>query len=500
MHKTIFNPLQLLRFAIFGIAISIMASSCFLFYDDDDDDEITKKMSDWLIVDYFDADNNLNDDLFRDMLYQQAALSTLSGSSSVRILALWDGQSAYGAANQKPQPNTYVHPQAALYELGAASNSEANLILNSERFATSYNTRELTSSVSWLPSEPNMGDVSLLTDYLSWVNKYYSANKVVLMLSDHGAGTALETETGKRSARSLCFDDTNGNGSSLTATDVANAIRSSGLNVSVIWQDCCLQGNVETAYLLRGTADYLVTSANTSYSNNHYAVISSLASSSSSLSFAKSVVKAYADTHKTSNMEMAANEYASYGTALTQAAFSLNSAKQNELYSAIDALASAIISGGKSDYVYSEYLVQVGNDFDNCKGMAYHGSLVYLNDIGYFCKNLIADSSLSSNIKQCASRVMQALDGIIASSWIGTKGSGTYEKNKYSSQTEIQYAKNVDGYSGLLDGQGSFGLTITTQLNPYYEANMDKCYPFYSYYTRLTGYSSNWGELMRIWH
>lgn len=493
MHKKPF--FNFLRIAILSVAMTSLLSSCFLFYDDDDDDdEIAKQTSDWLILDYFDADNNLNDELFRDMLRQQYALSTIRGGNcpSVRILALWDGQSAAAAVDDE---NTRLHPNGALYELGAMDESTFRRLdsRTDTSFLMSANTKELTSSVSWLSYEPNMGDVSTLTNYLKWANKYYSARNVVLMLSDHGAGTDYEINTGKVS-RSLCFDDTNGGSSRLTATDVKNAIKDSGLNVNVIWQDCCLQGNAETAYLLKGCADYLVTSANTSYSNDHYAVISSLADSNSTpLSFAKAIVKAYADELKGDNMGMDAGEYASYGTVLTQVAFNLNSAKQNALYSAVDALAASLIAEGKANCkaVYNNYLVQDGNNIANCKGMAYYGSYVYLNDIGYFCKNLIADSSLSANTKAQASRVMSALDGIIASSWLGTK----------EGESQYQYAKNVAGYSGALDGQGSFGLTIATQLNPYCTSNGgDSNYPFYSHYSQLTGYSSNWGELMKIWH
>lgn len=495
MHKKPF--FNFLRIAILSVAMTSLLSSCFLFYEDsdDDDDEIAKQTSDWLILDYFDADNNLNDELFRDMLRQQYALSTIRGGNcpSVRILALWDGQNATGAAKDG---NKRFHPNGALYELGAMDESTfRRLKSNSEtRFVMSANTKELTSSVSWLSYEPDMGDVSTLTNYLKWANKYYSARNVVLMLSDHGAGTDYESFSGKQSARSLCFDDSDKSGSYLTATDVKNAIKDSGLNVNVIWQDCCLQGNAETAYLLRGCADYLVTSANTSYSNDHYAVISSLADSNSTpLSFAKAIVKAYADELKGDNMQMSNNSQSSYGTVLTQVAFNLNSAKQNALYSALDTLSSALIAEGESKCktVYNNYLVQDGNDIANCKGMAYYGSYVYLNDIGYFCKNLIADSSLSENTRAQALRVMSALDGIIASSWLGTK----------EGETQYQYAKNVAGYSGALDGQGSFGLTIATQLNPYCESHGgDSSYPFYSHYSQLTGYSSNWGELMKIWH
>ena len=124
--------------------------------------------------------------------------------------------------------------------------------------------------------------------------------------------------------------------------------------------------------------------------------------------------------------------------------------------------------------------------------MAYLGSYVYLNDIGYFCYNLINDTScgVSSTTKEAAQNVVTALSNVVESAWFGKKsGSSSY-----------QYAKNVDGYSGLLDNLGTFGLTITTQLNPLTEKYGDKYYPFYSYYTEMTGYSSAWGELMKIWH
>ncbi len=289
-------------------AVLLGAFFCSCSFFGSDDGGITKSESDYLILSYFDADNNLNDDLFRDLANEQYALSAIEGTAgapSVKILALWDGESEEECASDG---NTRVHPNGALYELGAMDKDQLYRLNSGAEtgFVLSSNTKDLTSSASWLKEEPDMSDVSTLKAFLSWANKYYSANKVVLMLSDHGAGTEYEVYSGgiggyynDYSSRSLCVDETNGSEKTLSAADVKNAIADSGIAVNVIWQDCCLQGNAETAYILRGNADYLVTSMNLSYGNDHYSAIRSLSSSSTTpLDFAKAVVKAYADTLK----------------------------------------------------------------------------------------------------------------------------------------------------------------------------------------------------------
>jgi len=419
----------------------------------------------------------------------------------VRILALWDGEATADAwANN----NTRIHPNGALYELGAMDETTYQNFKSGQetRFVVSANTSDLTSSVSWLKTEPDMSDVDTLKAFLSWANKYYSATNVVLLLSDHGAGTEYETYSGgiggfiseQTASRSLCFDDTTGNEAGLTALDVKNAISESGLSVNVIWQDCCLQGNAETAYGLAGSADYLVTSANLSYSNDHYSVISSLADSASKpLSFSKAVVKAYAKYHENTVMEE--TEYrASFDTVLTQAVYNLSRTKQNALYSAIDSLASALIADSAVSDVYANYVEQDGSSLANCKGMAYGGSYVYLNDIGYFAQNLASDSTVTENTRTAAENVITALGNIIECSWLGKQS---------ASDSSSYYVRNLDGYTGQHDGEGVFGLTIATQIKP------DCCksdgteysgFPLYSYYSELTGYSDKWGELLKVWY
>lgn len=473
-------------------------AACSLFGDDDDDDSgssssSSKQSSDWLILSYFDADNNLNDDLFNDMLNEQLALYDIaqtSGAPSVRILALWDGENR---TDCKADRNTRIHPSAALYELGGMSPNEGLLISNSSSFQVSSATKDLTDSVLWLSPEPDMGDVATLRSFLTWAAENYSASNIVLMLSNHGAGTVYETisgglQTAFNSSRTLCSDDTNGSGLELSALDVKNAIKQSGLSIKVIWQDCCLQGTAENAYILRGSADYLVTSSNSAYSGNHYSVISSLKSSSSTpLSFSKAVVKAYADTNSSEAGE-------DFEDMMTQAVYNLSSEKQETLYTAINNLSNALLKDG-SDVckdVFDEYL-EDGITFYTGDYFIYLGNKYgidyYLSDIGYFCSGLIDDVTcgVSDETKAAAQTVVNALSDIIECAWLG---------KKTSSSLSFYYCKNLDGYSGLHDNDGVFGLTIVSASN----SNNETYYPIYSEYSVVTGYAPNWGKLLKLWN
>ena len=460
--------LDMKRFLLFIFLISALFVSCNFFGSDDDDDSspsLSKTTSDWLILGYFDADNNLESDLKRDINKELKGLSALGSSPNVRVVALWDGEES----------------SAGIYDISSSGYTDI----------TSY-------ASGWLPAEPDMGDVSTLTGFLCWTAKYFSASNVVLLLSDHGAGTEYETVSGGSvNARSLCSDDTNASGLLLTATDVKSAISYSGLSVNVIWMDCCLQGNVETAYILRGSANYLVSSANSSYSNNHYAIFSDSASFSSPLSFAKSVVNAYADSLCEYNME-AQSRRASFDSALTQAVYSLSSSAQNTLESAIETLSSALLSEGKTvcNSVFSEYLLQTPFSVSTCKGMGFVGTYTYLCDIGYFCYELINGDIVTDTTKSAAKNVVSALESVIPCSFIGRKGTGTFNNStgKYTTQTNIYYERNMSraDTTVLSSSDGVFGLTILTQ--PYSYSNLA------TNYEANTGYSSKWGELLSLWN
>ena len=495
-------------------------SACTLFNKDDDDDGPTfsRQSSDWLFILYSDADNNLNDAIWFDLFSTECALADMrkadgsakEGFPSVRAVVLWDGQSRVDAGSDG---NTRIHPSAAIYELNAIDDSTYNGYKSGDitGWALGTNAVNMTSSASsWLPAEPDMGDVSKLTNYLKWVKTYFSADNVVLMLGDHGSGTEYESKSGSiyGSARSLCSDDTNNTYLCLSATDVKTAIADSGLEVDIIWMDCCLQGNAETAYILRGSAGYLVTSANLSYSHSYYKALTSLTTESTSLSFGQAIVQEYAELRKNMVVEIL-EKRASYDTVITQAQYDLSEEKQTALYTGVEELASALLTDGETvaKAVYTKYLLQDEEDVDECMGMAYCGTSVYLNDLGYLCKNLLADSSaespagVSEETIAAARTLMACIDDIVVTSWIGKKS---------RSDSQWTYQKNLSGFddTAFTSSDGTFGLTIATQLDSYWLTEEGKEYgisykypfPLYSSYSTVTGYSSQWGEVMKIWH
>lgn len=494
-------------------------SACTLFNKDDDDSlpALEPQTSDWLLIMYADADNNLNDSLWFDLINAELGLKQIrnsdgspkSGCPEVRVLVLWDGQSTLAAAEDR---NTRLHPSAAIYELGAMDNATLEAIVSKRNkgWVFSKNARDLTAyAADWLASEPDMADVRTLTSFLQWSEKYFTASHTVLALSDHGAGTEYENVSGgvggAHTARSLCTDDTNGSSLTLSALDVKNAITEAGRDIDIIWMDCCLQGNAETAYTLRGSAQYLVTSANLSYSNDYEEVIASLTTESTVSSFGQAIVQEYAFRMEDYMMSIEEDaERASFDVVLTQAQYDLAEEKQTALYQAVEALSAALLADGEAvaTGVYESYLVQNAEDLSACKGMAYHGTYVYLNDLGYLCRNLLADDSatgagVSGTTKTCAQTLMDCIDAVVVTSWMGIKGEGE----------AMQYLKNVNDFDNavLTSSDGTFGLTIASQLPPstieWYDLKGGADYfPLYASYSDVTGYSSQWGELMKLWH
>lgn len=515
------------RLVVACICVCSFVTACHLFDDDDGNETkpetktMTARSSDWLFVLYADADNNLNDDIWTDMFNAERALAAMrnsdgsaaAGYPSVRMVMLWDGESRAGASEFG---NTRIHPDAALYELNAIDDATYNAVnayglQGLKTWTLGTNAENLTEYASWLTKEPDMGDVRTLTSFLSWVNTYYSADNVVLMLSDHGAGTEYEAVSGGYDARSLCADDTNadltGTGLLLTATDVKSAIVASGLKPNIIWMDCCLQGNVETTYILRGCADYLVSSPNLSYSNDWYHAVIGLKSGSTPLSYGGAIIAAYADKFDNFTMSYSPGYRASFDTMFTQVQYDLSVSKQNALYNAINALSDALIADGDTvvNAVYDSYLVQNSDDYDACKGMAFCGTYMFENDIGYFCKNLIADTDcgVSEATKTAAQTVMDAVGDIVVTAWLGKTGVGESTENGgegyYTVATDyIWYQKNTPGFTDetiLGSGNGTFGLTIGTQ--PFYSFGSYK--RMLTAYQATTGYCKGWENLLNIW-
>lgn len=123
-------------------------------------------------------------------------------------------------------------------------------------------------------SDINTADPASLKTFLTWAAARFGSEIYGLGVGTHANGwiPSSNTQYYAPSKFSIGIDtgpggnlysdrDANGNlGAQMNVTDFAQAIEESGISLHYLFFDCCLMQNVETAYALRHTADYIVAS------------------------------------------------------------------------------------------------------------------------------------------------------------------------------------------------------------------------------------------------
>lgn len=478
--------------------ISALFTSCWHNSENFNEPEWVKE-SDWLFVFYYDADNNLNDDIYANMKQAEYALTHFrnedgtvkEGMPSVNMVVLWDGESKDGLTEDG---NVYSHPSSALFDLGADFDLEYKSCTSnkygvgyvcyknsgdSERplgdsFKMSSNTVDYKKEVSWLKNEPDMGSGKTLTEYMKWISRHYAAKHVVLCLSDHGAGTGKEKYADvTSSSRTLCYDDTNGGERCITSRNIKEALLAAGYTgenkISLIWMDVCLQSTAEIAYDLKGQAEYMVASPNVSMSHEYAHLFSSLTSDTTVLDFGKTLVSAYHHDYYSIPMPAEEGSYSSGCSLFTMSLIDLDEAKNDELKNAVDSFADALLAieddGVSSQKFYSFYSDYVGQDKDDYeatkdKGIVYGGTYVYLSDIGDLAKKAMSYFLDDSSLCSAAQNVLDALDasknGIIVYSYSGKKGLEVCDMNMDAADNAqvLSDLQPLDlGWSEVTEGQ-----------------------------------------------
>lgn len=118
---------------------------------------------------------------------------------------------------------------------------------NSERYIVKNGHLELISS----SLDKNMGSSDTFKDFLVWGESNYLSETNMLILWDHGGG----------SAKGVCFDE-NYSFDSLTLSEIKTAFKDANLyrNFDIIGFDACLMAGIETAYYIKEFAKYMVAS------------------------------------------------------------------------------------------------------------------------------------------------------------------------------------------------------------------------------------------------
>ncbi len=506
-----------------------------------------KKASDWLFLLYFDADDDiLNDDIYKNMREIEYALSQMrkaDGSPkdncpSVTALVLWDG---YSEAEAKKKGHKFIHPDGALFELGADYNLDYDSYGGENRyqlgvvklkgkddlgdtFIVGSNTIDWTAQAraeGSLDVEPNMGDYKTLERFLKWAKKRYDATNVVLCLDDHGSGAYKETyEDTTAVSKSLCSDKSDDSGRDLSCKNIKDALAAAGYVGSqrpkILWNDVCFQSCAEILWNYRGSADYLLASPNLSVSQEFVRIMTSIGKGSAPIDFGKIVVSAYHQRYYAEPQECpkseadAKNRRASGYSLFTFSFLSLDEKKAEKLKNAIDDFAAALLelkNGGAQGQalfkkVFVDYVDQDTADYSKCKGLSYQGTYAFLSDLGDLALRIKLDTQLSalhSSAEALLALLQHGDDNLILYAWAG-KMAGTETIPSWSNVTQKQLylTGGYDYISGdtlsVEREEDVYGLTIAgCAVSPNTESDITENYE------KWVDFSSRWGDVIKAW-
>lgn len=135
-------------------------------------------------------------------------------------------------------------------------------------------TRYLTMTKDGLKSEKKyeasyrMDDPAHLANFIKETKEKMPAKKYILVFYNHGSvfgdGDKLVQDSYPDGpvTRGLLFDDNIGSNLALSTFEIEKAIKEAGVNIELIYLDCCLMGMVETYYQLKDCTHYIMGSLN----------------------------------------------------------------------------------------------------------------------------------------------------------------------------------------------------------------------------------------------
>jgi hypothetical protein len=119
------------------------------------------------------------------------------------------------------------------------------------------NTNQVSSQVLEEMGECDMGDPAVLSDFLMWAHSEYPADRMALMLWDHGDGWAVRSEPDGPLSGVISMDEESGNDLSIAEGELRSALApivAARGPLEVVGFDACLMACWEVAHSLRDQA------------------------------------------------------------------------------------------------------------------------------------------------------------------------------------------------------------------------------------------------------
>ena len=193
----------------------------------------------WTVMVYMAADNDLEAAAIDDFL-EMAEVTGLTGrGASVRVLVQLDRAMKCDLPDPSDDDERYDNwTSCRRYEITTG-------IVPDNR----HKKAELR--------EVNMGEYTVLRDFIKWAVRYAPAEHYCLVLWDHGYGWLSPKFRG--GYRGVCYDF-QAHDDHLNTTEIVWALEEAGVHFDVIAFDACLMQMIEVEYPIRKYADYIVAS------------------------------------------------------------------------------------------------------------------------------------------------------------------------------------------------------------------------------------------------
>lgn len=357
--------------------------------DSDSDSGSKSKTNEWLILCYFDGDNDLVTNILDDVINMSYGLSKAKNANT-KILTLYDGIGPNEATKDETKTalKDDIKNQKVLSEIGETRLIELKAAdtdsPDSESYKDSFTEAESNLSFADLTAvdytskqnffqgkEADMSDWKTLKGFLDFAGTTYfdsgtfNTDNVILIISDHGSGAS---STNTSASRNVCSDETTKNTTDIGTDYVAKAISESKMKdkLKIIHFDLCLTADLETAYEMKDLTDYIVASPNVSSGSSWSKIIAELTKSTTPKALAQQIVKETAvfksvnADNETNKVNYAAKEYAKYyyDSSLSPTYSAFDAKKISSVYDALNKVINALYAGVQGEYK-SKFLTSV---------------------------------------------------------------------------------------------------------------------------------------------
>lgn len=335
------------------------------------------------------------------------------------------------------------------------SDNNVNIVVQFDRingYATDYDnwtsTKRFLITAGMTPTsanavmdigEQNMGDPTVLKDFIQWSVTNYPAEKYALVIWNHGGGWRAADQN-RKTLRAVAWDDTSSS-DCLYMSEVRQAIAATGTHINLIGFDACLMGMLEVGYALRGLCDVMTGSEEVEPADGwpYHTILSELA-----------------DNPQMTATELGATVVSKYGayfgvdSECTQSA--INISVLSDLITKVDTFADSM-NWATGDSQWTKVTVAR----NNCSSY-YYGWTNFI-DLYRFCdqvKQSVTDTTVQTN----ADAVKTAINNTVIANYAGTylnddAGYGSHGIAIYFPQTSSDYTSDGD-YPGYEESNTSY--------------------------------------------